>query len=183
MNFTKYIVLLMLAFFVWSCESPIQECPTSNRNYFKVLILNEKDEVLLVEFKEIWEFIGGTYNTSETLQEHVQKLAMTANIKVTDIQLRGLFSIYWNDVEKPDVHHYYSARYESGDMQSPGDCTGAIWADLTKAREVIVYKDMLQMYERAIESEDLWGGTYRIMKDREKGTRDVEYLVDYFKLN
>ncbi len=183
MNITKHLLLLVMACSFWSCNTRSEDCPTSNRNYFKVLILNEKDEVLLVEFKEIWEFIGGTYNTSSSLEEYVQKLAGTANITVTDIRLRGLFSIYWNDGEKPDVQHYYTARYTSGDMQSPGDCTGAVWADLNKSRELIAYKDMLWMYETVLESETLWGGTYRIVKDREKGTREVEHLVDYFKLN
>ncbi len=176
----KYIILL---FFMWTVLGCAQDNQGTNRNYFKLCILNDKNEVLLVEYKGTWELIGGEYNSTITLGEYVDKLAMTSNVKVKDTRLRGLFSVYFNEMKKPYVYHYYSARYKSGKMKTPDDCSDAKWVDINEARNIIDYKDMLWMYETILQSENLWGGSYRITKDREKGTRSIETIVEYFKLN
>lgn len=180
MKIKKYITLLLC---IGSLVGYAQDNQDTNRNYFKLCLLNDKNEVLLVEYKGTWELIGGEYNATTTLGAYVDKLAMTSNVKVTNTRLRGLFSVYFNEMKKPYVYHYYSARYKSGKMKPPDDCSDAKWVDINEARRLMDYKDMLWMYETILQSENLWGGSYRIIKDREKGTRSIETIVEYFHLN
>lgn len=160
-----------------------QDKSGTNRNYFKLCILNEKNEVLLVEHNNNWELIGGEYNTEGSLKEYVKKLAMTSNAQVTDIRLRGLFSVFFNNMTKPFVYHYYSARYESGDIRIPEGCTGAKWVGLDEARQLMSYQEMFWMVDYILKSDHLRGGAYRIIKDKDKGTRKVEFIEDYYDLN
>ena len=177
----KKVILLFLG--LWPLVMQAEDVSATNRNYFKLCILNEKNEVLLVEHNNNWELIGGEYNTADTLRGYVKTLAMTSNVEVTDIRLRGLFSVYFNSMAKPFVYHYYSARYQSGNIKIPDGCTGAKWVDVVEARQIIAYEEMLWMYEYIRESDHLRGGSYRILKDTVAGTRKVEVIDAFHDLN
>ena len=47
----------------------------------------------------------------------------------------------------------------------------------------MTFDDMVLIYEKVLENDNLWGGSYRIVKDAAKGTREFSQLVDFFKLN
>ena len=175
--------LITLSLLTFSCEVVAQKSMSHNRSYFKLCILNEEDELLLVEYMNIWEPIGGGYNSTLNMEDYVRTLAMTANVKTSDIRLRGLFSVYYNKSKQPIVYHYYTARYASGEIKTPGDCTGVQWVNLAEARKIMAYEEMLEIYERLLENSSVWGGTYRITKNSEKGTREFEKLVEFFQLN
>ena len=175
--------LLLLSILLLSCEVHDQKTTMTNRIYFKICILNEKNEVLLVEHNNKWEPIGGGYSDTLNMEEYVKKLALTSNVEVNNIRLRGLFSVYFNQMKYPMVFHYYSVRYLSGKIKPPDDCTGVKWANLNEARKIMAYEEMLLIYEKILEDNHLWGGTYRITKDVEKGTRKFETIVKFFKLN
>ena len=177
----KSIIILFVC--LYSFQAYAQNTTNPNFNYFKIFILNEKNELLLVEYKNIWEPIGGSYNSNLSMEDYVKKLSMTANIQAHDIRLRGLFSAYYNKSNKPMVYHYYTARYKSGEIKIPSDCTDAKWVNLDEARKIMVYDEMVQVYEKILENENLWGGSYQIVKDASIGTRKVIQIVDFFKLN
>lgn len=181
MNIKNTIVILLVV--VFSAQLHAQNTTAPNRNYYKICILNERDEVLLVEHNNTWELIGGEYNTPNTLVEYVETLALSANVKVKDIRLRGLFSVFFNQMEKPFVYHYYSARYESGEVRIPEGCTGAKWVGITEAKRIMRYQEMFWMVDYILKSDHLRGGAYRIIKDKDKGTRKVEFIEDYYDLN
>jgi len=182
-DFMKMNRLIVLSLLLFSCEIYAQNTKTSNRIYFKVYILNENNDLLLVEYNNIWEPIGGGYNSTLNMEDYVKKLALTSNATVNDIRLRGLFSAYFNQMKKPMAYHYYTVRYVSGEIKPPDDCTGVKWVNLDEARKIMAYEEMLEIYEKILENNNLWGGTYRITKDNEKGTRKFEKLVEFFKLN
>ena len=67
----KLKITLLLLFVLCPLIMHAQDNSGTNRNYFKLCILNEKNEVLLVEHNNTWELIGGEYNTANTLREYV----------------------------------------------------------------------------------------------------------------
>ena len=148
-----------------------------------MFILNENNELLLVEHKKTWEPIGGRYDTTLSMEDYVNQLTMTANVPASDIRLRGIFSAYYSRSGKPTVYHYYTVRYKSGEIEIPNDCTGVKWVNLEEARKIMTFDDMVLIYEKVLENDNLWGGSYRIVKDAAKGTREFSQLVDFFKLN
>ncbi len=178
MKTIPFLFVFFAAFQVYA-----ENATNPNRNYFKIYILNEQNEILLVEYKNIWEPIGGSYNTTLSMEDYVRKLAMTANVQASEIRLRGLFSVCYNKGNQPVVYHYYTVRYGSGEIKTPGDCTGVKWANLEEARNIMAYDEMVMVYEKILENDNLWGGSYRITKDAERGTRKVDMIVDFFKLN
>ena len=177
----KNIITLLVV--ILSLQAYAQDTINPNRNYFKIYILNEQNELLLVEYKNIWEPIGGSYTSTLSMEDYVNQLSMTANVQANEIRLRGLFSTYYNKGQQPIVYHYYTVRYKSGEIKTPGDCTGVKWVNLAEARKIMTYDEMLMIYEKILENDNLWGGSYRITKDASKGTRKVDMIVDFFKLN
>lgn len=178
------IKILIISLFLSCFQAYAQTTTAPNSNYFKVIILNDKNEMLLVEYKNIWEPIGGGYDTTLSMEDYVNKLTMTANIPARDIRLRGLFSAYYSNKSiKPTVYHYYTVRYFSGEVKTPGDCTGVKWVNLDEAKKIMAYDEMVLIYEKILENDNLWGGSYQVIKDASKGTRKVSQLVNYFKLN
>lgn len=166
-----------------SFQAHAQSSAAPNLNYFKVFILNDNNETLLVEYKGVWEPIGGSYNTTKSMEDYVNELSMTANIPANDIRLRGLFSAYYNRSGKPIVYHYYTVRYKSGEIKTPDGCTAVKWVNLEEAKKKMTFDDMVRIYEKILENENLWGGSYSVVKDASTGTREVTQIVDFFKLN
>lgn len=156
---------------------------TPNINYFKVFILNQNNELLLVEYKNTWEPIGGKYDTTLSMEEYVNRLTMTANIPANEIRLRGIFSAYYGRSSKPMIYHYYTVRYFSGEIEIPNDCTGVKWVNLEEAKNIMTFDEMIIIYEKVLENDNLWGGSYKIAKDAARGTREFSQMVDFFKLN
>lgn len=175
--------IIILFALIYSVQAFAQNSTAPNLNYFKVFILNEKNETLLVEYKGVWEPIGGSYNTTLSMEDYVNELTMTANIPANDIRLRGLFSAYYSRSSKPIVYHYYTVLYKSGEIKTPDGCTAVKWVNLDEAKKIMVFDDMVRIYGKILENDNLWGGSYTVVKDASKGTRDVTQIVEFFKLN
>ena len=156
----------------------------SNATYFKVFVLNEQNQLLMVNFKGSWEPIGGTYASELTIEDAVKELVGKSRVQCGEIRLRGLFSVYYsNKGGLPYAYHYYTVRHTGGEVIPPSDCEDAAWFSPEEVMDKIAFKDMGRVFEQIQGNDHLWSGSWIITKNRETKERTIEIKKDFFILN
>jgi hypothetical protein len=142
----KTILLTFICIlFLTAFRSFGQEHKTDNYSFFKLYVTNDKDEVLLVKWEGQWEIVGDRYNEPVSIREFGNKMAADMGIKITEPKLCGLFTQRWQGTPGATIMHYYRARYTSGNLKVPPDCTDIKWFSFDEAIKVIPYPIMTSM--------------------------------------
>ena len=157
--------------------------PKGNLTYLKLFVINENSDLLMVRFKGIWEPIGGTYNSKLPIVDYVKKKVEVCNVECGDVRLRGLFSVYYGKTSLPYAYHYYTIEYKGGDIIPPSDCDSVAWFSADQVMDKIEFKDMGRVFEKIQGNDDLWSGSWYILKNPDTNERKIEYKQDFFKLN
>lgn len=157
--------------------------PKGNLTYLKLFVVNENCDLMMVRYKGIWEPIGGTYASKLPIVDYVEKKVSVCNIECGEIRLRGLFSVYYGKDSMPFAYHYYTIKYEGGDIIPPSDCDSVAWFSADEVMDKIEFKDMGRVYDQILGNDDLWSGSWYILKDPETKERKIEIKQDFFKLN
>lgn len=157
--------------------------PKGNLSYLKILVVNENNELLMVRHRGNWEPIGGTIASQLPIVDFVKEKVEVCNVECGEIRLRGLFSVYYGKNSLPYLYHYYTLEYTGGDIIPPSDCDSAAWFRAEEVMDKIAYKDMGRVFEKIQGNEDLWSGSWYIIKNAETKERKVENKQDFFILN
>ena len=157
--------------------------PKGNLTYLKLLVINENNELLMVRYKGSWEPIGGTYASQLPIVDFVKEKVEVCNVECGEIRLRGLFSVYFDKTSLPYVFHYYTIKHTGGDVIPPSDCDSAAWFGADEVMDKIAFKEMGRVYEKIQGNDDLWSGSWYILKNAETKERKFENKEDFFKLN
>ena len=157
--------------------------PKGNLTYLKLFVINENSDLLMVRFKGIWEPIGGTYNSKLPIVDYVKKKVEVCNVECGEVRLRGLFSVYYGKTSLPYAYHYYTIEYKGGDIIPPSDCDSVAWFSADQVMDKIEFKDMGSVFEKIQGNDDLWSGSWYILKNPDTNERKIEYKQDFFKLN
>lgn len=157
--------------------------PKVNSTYLKLFVINENNDLLMVRYKGIWEPIGGTYASKLPIVDYVREKVEVCNVECGDIRLRGLFSVYYGKTSLPYAYHYYTIEYKGGDIIPPSDCDSVAWFSADQVMDKIEFKDMGRVFNKIQGNDDLWSGSWYILKNAETNERKIEYKQDFFKLN
>ena len=175
----KIISIALLAFITMAVYSQ----PKGNLTYLKLFVINENCDLLMVRYKGIWEPIGGTYASKLPIVDYVEEKISVCNIECGEIRLRGLFSVYFGKTSLPYSFHYYTVEYKGGDIIPPSDCDSAAWFSAEEVMDKIAFKEMGSVFEKIQGNDDLWSGSWYIIKNAETKERKFEKKQDFFKLN
>jgi hypothetical protein len=157
---------------------------SKNNSYSKLCLENEKGEVLLVQYKGIWELAGKGFESPRTIHEHVRFMAQEMGTTVDSIRLRGLFTLYHNAGPNPVLFHYYSARYAGGTLTVPPGCTDIRWVSRKEALAIIPFKVMTLILSKMWEKEStLWGGSLHVVNGATFPENEVKIKEPFYKLN
>jgi len=113
-----------------------------NYSFFKLYVVNDKDEILLVKWNNEWEVMGERYNQGLTIPKFVDTLAQSMGIKISQVKLAALFT--QRPASRPNltIMHYFTARYKEGTIKPPADCSDIKWFKYEDAMKVIPYEIM-----------------------------------------
>lgn len=153
-----------------------------NKSFFKLIITNDKEEVLLVKWENSWEFQGRTYKGEQDLKSFINAMAASVGIKVERIRLRGLLTFHFNGYPIPTLMHYYEAKYVSGTPKAPSSCTDAKWFSVAKALQSIPYEDMNDILKHLKQSEGVFGAAFKIYPATKNSKRKHEFIKPFYKL-
>ena len=179
-NFLKFIPIVIFIV-LGSTKSYAQQ---KNFSYFKLCVTNEKNEILLVKYKGIWELAGKKYVDTRTISEFTSFMAEEMGVNFKELRLRGLFTFYYNEATNPILFNYYSAKYKSGDLTVPPGCTDIAWFSLEEALKTIPFETMRLILDKMFEQESyVWGASMRIHKEANSIINKVTMDQDLYPLS
>lgn len=185
--FTKCIKLMtkiILVFLLSSFHSFSQEESCANYLFIKLLVFNEKSEILLVNWNGKWEVPGLKYNSTLSINDFGLKMNKALGIETSSKhRLNGSFSVFSLGKEKPSIMNYYTTIYTTGTIQAPPGCSEAKWYTFEEAMEKIPYADMKDILNYINEDKcSVYGGTIVRKKNTSGGEDLIEYEVPIYKL-
>ena len=166
---TLLILLLFAAQFIYAQQT--------NYSYFKLMVVNEKDEILLVNFQDKWEPAGKKYTSGETIRETLEMMAGEMGVEIGDIKLRALITKYYGESENPIIFNYIEAKYVSGKITVPPGCKDIKWFTRREALEIIPFEAMKMILTKVFNGpeDQLWGGAVRIKKE------EVDIIEEFYE--
>ncbi|MBU2651248.1 MAG: hypothetical protein KKA81_09965 [Bacteroidetes bacterium] len=177
----KLRILLLLLFGIYFIS--YGQDKKDNYSFIKLLVTNEKGEILLLGDKDGLEITGARYNDSLSIKEFVNWMGDRMGIKIKNIKLRGLLTFHYEWRTNPTIMQYYTAEYESGAMILPDGCEKIEWVETGKSVELIPFDEMNKIIEQIKACDYLFGGSFRIWKDPITGKRESEFIEPFYKLN
>ncbi|GJM64069.1 hypothetical protein [Persicobacter diffluens] len=120
----------------------------TNFSYFKLCIVNDKDEVLLVEYKGIWEPIGRRYNEPRTIRETLNHMAEEVGLEINHHHLGAMVNQYYNGGKYPIIFNFWRADYVKGTPKVPADCTDIKWVPIKEALKLVPFESMVMVMEQ-----------------------------------
>jgi hypothetical protein len=156
-----------------------------NRNFFKLYITNNKNEVMLIKFDGEWEIPGASYKSTQTISQFLDTMANDHGITIEEKKLRGQITFHHEIRENPTVMLYYTAKFKSGTLKTPTWGQDVKWFSIDKAYELIPYGEMVEIMKKINKNRKiLWGGALKITYDKEtKKRKGYEKLEEFYKLN
>lgn len=176
-KFRPYFFTLSLLFF-----AQIGQAQVKNFNYFKLLIINENNEVLLVDFKDMWEPMGKKYDSPESMKKVLNSMAAEVGVEAKDYKLRAMITKFYGQAQYPIVFNYVTAKYVSGDITIPPGCKGIDWYSKEEALKIIPFEGMRLVVEQMFKdnNQELWGGSLNILTDPETKQKTAKILEDFY---
>lgn len=175
--------LIFLILLIGLCSVSFGQSKKDNYSFIKLIVTNEKGEMLLVGDNESLEVTGARYNDTVSLKEFINWMGNRMGIKITNIRLRGLLTFHYDWRSNPTLMHYYTAEYASGELILPEGCEKIEWVDMSKTSDLIPYEEMNRIIQKISECEYLFGGSFRIWKDPTTEIRKSELIEPFYRLN
>lgn len=154
-----------------------------NYSFMKLLVTNDKGEILLLGDKDGLEITGARYNDTISVKEFVHWIGDRMGIQIKNIRLRGLLTFHYVWRSNPTLMHYYTAEYRSGELILPEGCEKIEWVDRSKSSELIPFDEMNKIIWKINDCEYLFGGSFRIWKNPITEKRESEFMEPFYKLN
>lgn len=141
-NTTKLLLVYAL---ILVAQNLYAQDKSDNYSFFKLYVINDKDEVLLVKWNNQWEIAGDRYNDPLSVKEYLNKMATDMGISIKDPKLCGMYTQRWKNSPSLTLMQYYKADYAGGDLKIPDDCTDIKWFGYEEALKVIPYENMVRL--------------------------------------
>jgi len=181
---TKNVIKYTLIVFIIVLGLTKSYAQQKNFSYFKLCVTNEKNEILLVKYKGIWELAGKKYVDPRTISEFTSFMAEELGVTFKELRLRGLFTFYYNKATNPILFNYYSAKYKSGKLTVPPGCTDIAWFSLEGALKIIPFETMRLILDKMFEQESyVWGASMRIYKKAGSIDNKVTLEEEFYPLS
>ncbi|MEM6895357.1 MAG: hypothetical protein AAF554_16800 [Bacteroidota bacterium] len=187
------ILILTLAAVLFSAQNHAQESdeeaqnvhqdPTHNFTLQRLIVLNDKNEMLMNREDYVWAPPSAIYDKREYVNESIENLASTFGITITTPQLHGYFGYKYDYHPYSTLRTYYVARYVSGTLKTPKGRDEAKWVPLEEALEISTVTAIKQITQHIVENPDtVWGGSFMVSRE-EKGhpTKQVEAFYPLFQ--
>jgi len=162
MKTTLMIIVLFLSTSVWAASDV--------SSFHRLIVLNDKDEILLVQIKDVgfWVTPGWYQDEKQNIQTGLKNLAEDYGLVITPPKLKGMFSLKGQDNKIYSIRNVYVARAKAYQKTYPAIISDARWLPLEQATELMTFPHINFMLEQVINRPDkLWGGTIQRYKEKE----------------
>jgi hypothetical protein len=173
----KHFLLLSIIILV-GLKSFAQETGNDSYTIQRLIIFNEKGEILLQKYENGWMTPALRHNTEVTTNEGLLNLATDFGLKVCTPQLQGIFMYFHSDNKKPSFRQHYSSKLISGELKTPEGILNAKWFSPSEAIEKMLIPEAKiitavgDMTKHILNYPTIiWGGSYLLIKEEGKKTQ------------
>ncbi|WP_452222096.1 hypothetical protein [Lacinutrix salivirga] len=168
--------LLLLSFVIlFGLKSIAQETGNDSYTIQRLIIFNEKGEILLQKHENGWMTPALRHNTEVTTNKGLLNLATDFGLQVSTPQLQGIFMYFHSDNKKPSFRQHYSCKLITGELKIPESMLNVKWFSTSEAIEKILSpeaKIVSSVGEATKQILDypniIWGGSYMLIKGGRK---------------
>jgi len=163
-------------------DPPPQNVP-ENFVINRVLIVNEKNEILMIREQSVWATPSYKYSERQYVKESVDSLANAYGVKIDSIKLHGQFSFKYDYQPYATLRNYYVAKYVSGDLKIPEGMAEVKWLPSAEAIEINTVTAIKQITEQIIKNPTVvWGGSFMVSHvGDDHPTKQVEPFYPLFE--
>lgn len=162
----KKLVIVFIVFFAIQLQSQQKE----NYSAIRLIIENNKSEILMRKTKYGWMTPAINHKTRQTQKEVLDSLSSSYGIKITDLKLTGVFTYKYSFVNVVSTRLFYGAKFKSGAIKSSGLNEEVFWLTkkdaLAKLGETV--KSLKLMTNQVLTFPNtLWGGAFLLHRDKQ----------------
>lgn len=141
----------------------VHQDPTHNFTVNRLLILNEKGEMLMVREKHVWAPPSYVVEHRQYLKEGLDSLASAYGIQIADIRLRGQFSYKYDYHPYATIRNFYTASYSAGAVKVPQGMDEVRWMPMQQAVDINSVISIKEIVRQIVKSQNtIWGGSFMV---------------------
>ena len=178
----KIVGLLLITLFTHSYAiGQHDENQKDNYTIKRLIVSNDKNELIVVKYGGKWHVPALRYNQSESYQDALYNLAKAMGIEITQPKIAGIFSFTYGYLNQAALRMFYVTNYQSGSLQTKAGWDDIKWvskSEFLKLKDQNVYD---YMASKIIEDGSaVWGGAFHLYKESE----EVKYNITepFYKL-
>ncbi len=168
-------LILPLFIIFFGLNSFAQETGNDSYTIQRLLIYNQKGEVLLEKNNFGWMTPALRHNSKTTIKNGLMNLASEYGLKVSSPKIAGIFMFMADYKPISQFRQHFSCNIVDGKLKVPENKKGAQWFSISKAIEMmslpdtkapLVIRDMTK--QLLYYPEIIWGGTFLLSKNNGK---------------
>ena len=170
-------ILHLLLLLLLSLHAAAQETGNDSYTIQRLIIFNEKGEVLLEKNNFGWMTPALRHNSKVSINQGLTDLAAEFGVQISRPELSGIFMFISDYKPISQFRQHYSAKLNGGALSIPENRLDVQWVSTGRAIELmslpetkapLAIRDMTQQILNY--PEIIWGGTYLLSKENEKIT-------------
>jgi len=147
-------------------EESVHWDPTHNFTVMRLIILNDRGEMLLGSEQDVWAQPSLVFESRQFLKENLDSLAAEYGIKIDSPKLHGYFSFKYEYHPYATMRSYFVANHVSGDIKNPERYDELEWMPIAEAIDKITVPAIKQITKQIIDYPNtLWGGSLMVSRD------------------
>ncbi|OSY88233.1 hypothetical protein WH52_05485 [Tenacibaculum holothuriorum] len=182
----KKILIFIALFFVAKLFA--QETGNDSYTIQRLIIFNNKGEVLLQKHANGWMTPALRHNTETSTKKGLFNLASNFGLKVSNPQLQGVFMYFHSDHKKPSFRQHYSCDLKGGKIKIPKGALDVQWFSKDEAIEKMLLPEAKivtavgEMTKHILNYPTIiWGGSYLLVKEKGKKTKS-EVIENFYPI-
>ena len=169
------IILICLASISIFGQNPKVE--PANQTIIRLTIIKDNNKILMRETEYGWMTPAVYFKEKQSIHEITDNLSNVYGIKISELNLNGLFTYKYEFKPTADIRQLYTASYESGDLKSAVGKEKIQWMPIEEALVKLgtTVQSLEDMTKQIIEyPATLWGGSFIIDRVNGKLTSKIE---------
>jgi len=151
---------------------------SGNSHFTKLLVMNQKQEVLLINFDGSWEIPGSRYKKNTTIPLFLDEMSHDHGIKVKNHKLAALVTFHHEVRDRPTMMLYYTAVYDSGKIKTPSWGQDVKWFKLEDAYKLIPYQEMVHIMKAILKTDEVLTGALTVEYDENTKRTGTFKIID-----
>lgn len=160
-----------------------QETQPTNQTIIRLTVVKDNDKILMRNTKYGWMTPAVYFKEKQNIREVLDSMSGLYGIKISDPNLKGLFTYKYEFKTTADMRQLYVANYKSGSLKPSAEGEEVYWIPINEALDKLesTVPSLKQITKQIIEYPNtLWGGSFILYREHEKMKSRIE--EDFYPL-